>query len=425
MKSIFSRFHPVFLLLVSLLLAVSAVAEAGSKKPRKAKLKVVSYNLYLGADIFRVFDPPPCGTAQAVFDVHSIIQQTDFPTRAEAIADQIALQEPHVIGLQEVSKLLTGPPDSLTQSGIQWIVPPPDPNPVFTIKKNAMDVSYDFLQIIQDALAARGLHYKVAPGASTTNADVEFPAIDHIIQNGTCVFASQPMDVRLTDRDVVLVREDLEINLQTGKNFDFNLPIVLPAVAPWEGGFVEATFVAEYFRGWGAVNVTIKDQDFTVLNTHLEVGDDSEEPEPLLNQLQAAQALEIDYVLNPPEPAVALPRPVLVIGDINSTPYSPIADPRPAYFILTQLAGLTDVWDIQFKPPLDEGFTCCQNEYVDNLESELHERIDVILADFGDLEEKLDKAKFELLGDQPADATPSGLWPSDPAGVAVKLEFDR
>ena len=47
----------------------------------------------------------------------------------------------------------------------------------------------------------------------------------------------------------------------------------------------------------------------------------------------------------------------------------------------------------------------------------------MILADFGDLD--VDKAKFELLGDQPADMTPSGLWPSDHAGVAVKLEFER
>ena len=74
---------------------------------------------------------------------------------------------------------------------------------------------------------------------------------------------------------------------------------------------------------------------------------------------------------------------------------------------------------------MDDGFTCCQNEFVDNPVSELYERIDVILADFGGLEPKLEKAKFYVLGDQPADATPSGLWPSDHAGVAAKLEFDR
>jgi hypothetical protein len=132
----------------------------------------------------------------------------------------------------------------------------------------------------------------------------------------------------------------------------------------------------------------------------------------------------------------SLPLPHVLVGDINSS--SEPTDPRPAYFVLTNPMPdlglpfpfpmpyqLEDIWDIQFKPPLDEGFTCCQNEYVDNLESELHERIDVIFADFGDLEEKLDKAKFEVLGDQPADATPSGLWPSDHAGVAAKIEFDR
>ena len=82
--------------IVALFVALAATAEAGPNA-RKAKIKVVSYNLYLGASIFRVFDPPACGAAQAVYDIHSIIQQTDFPARAKAIADQIAMQEPHVV----------------------------------------------------------------------------------------------------------------------------------------------------------------------------------------------------------------------------------------------------------------------------------------------------------------------------------------
>ena len=419
MKCRFSGFRIFLLILTALVFVLAATAEAGNK-PRKAKLKLVSYNLYVGASIFRVFDPPACGPAQAVYDIHSIIQQTDFPTRAEAIADQIAMQEPHVIGLQEVTLLRTGPADSLTPSGIEFLPDEAcDSPPCFTFKTNAENVSYDYLEILQDALADRGLYFKVAAGASTVNADVEFPAIDFFFDGFSCTPASFPMDVRLTDRDVMLVREDLDINLQTGKNFDVNLPIELPAVLDTPGGPLLATYTAEFTRGWGAVNVTIKDHHFSVLNTHLEVGDDSLPPNHPLNLIQGAQAFEAGIASS------LLPQPVLFVGDINSSPNSGASDPRPAYFILTQLFGLTDVWDIQFKPPLDEGFTCCQNELVDNPDSILDERIDVILADFGELEPKLDKAKFYLLGDQPADVTPSGLWPSDHAGVAAKLEFDR
>jgi len=60
---------------------------------------------------------------------------------------------------------------------------------------------------------------------------------------------------------------------------------------------------------------------------------------------------------------------------------------------------------------------------VDNFTSELDERIDVVLVDFGELVPE--KIKAYVLGDEQADKTPTGLWPSDHAGVAVKLSFER
>jgi endonuclease/exonuclease/phosphatase family metal-dependent hydrolase len=417
MKPGFSRFINLFSVIVALFFALAATAEAGPNA-RKAKIKVVSYNLYLGASIFRVFDPPACGAAQAVYDIHSIIQQTDFPARAEAIADQIAMQEPHVVALQEVTLLRTGPADSLTPSGIEWLDEDSCTSPpCFTFKTNAEDVSFDYLQILQDALASRGLYFKVAHDASPDNADVEFPAINFSFDGVSCAPASVPIDVRLTDRDVVLVREDLEINDQASGNFQINLPIELPTVLATPGGPLHATYVAEFTRSWGSVNLTVKDNDFSILNTHLEVGDSLAPPDHPLNLIQGAQALEAFDVFS------LLPIPALFVGDINSSPDSGLTDPRPAYSILTGLGQLEDLWNMRHQPKSEAGFTCCQNEYVDNPVSALNERIDVILADFGDLD--VDKAKFELLGDQPADMTPSGLWPSDHAGVAVKLEFER
>ena len=141
------------------------------------------------------------------------------------------------------------------------------------------------------------------------------------------------MDVRLTDRDVVLVREDLNINGQAGKNYEINLPIELPTVLQTPGGPLPATYVAEFTRGWGAVNVAIKDHDFSVFNTHLEVGDSSEAPGHPLNQIQGAQAIEAAAASS------LLPAPVLFVGDINSSPGSGVTDPRPAYFILAGIAG--------------------------------------------------------------------------------------
>lgn len=400
---------------LSLLFVFSASAVAGGK-PRKAKIKVATYNVYIGANIFRVFNPPVCGVPQAVNDLYDIIQQTNFPERAEAIADQIMAEEPHVIGLQEVALIRTQfPGNSLAPdgSGIEFLGDfPADPR--FTFRLDADDVQLDYLQLLMDALAARGLYYTAIEGASPTNADTEFPAIEF---DATCNPLTIPTDIRLTDRDVILVRSDLPVNLAIEDSFQFNAPVALPTAIPGPGGPVPAVYVTEFTRSWGAVNVTIKDQTYSVLNTHLEVGDTTLPPDQGLNLVQLAQALELGQV------AALLPTPRLVIGDINSTPASGIADPRPAYFVLTRNFGLLDIWDIQDKMPAIAGFTCCQTETLDNPVSSLDSRIDMIFADFGALVPE--KIKASVLGDEPGDKTPSGLWPSDHAGVATKLSFKR
>ena len=156
MKRISQSFRLVLLALFSLMFAFSAITEAAGK-PRKAKIKVVTYNLYVGADIFRVFSPTPCGVPQAVNDIHNIIQATNFPERAEAIADQIMLQEPHVIGLQEVSLIRTQfPGNSLAPdgSGIEFLGDFPT-DPRFTFKLDATTVAYDYRNYCS-------MHYRTA-----------------------------------------------------------------------------------------------------------------------------------------------------------------------------------------------------------------------------------------------------------------------
>ena len=71
------------------------------------------------------------------------MQFTNFPARAEAIADEIQAEEPDLIGLQEVTKWTTG-----------GLNPPP---------------GYDFLAILQSELASRGLDYSVAAVANNAN----------------------------------------------------------------------------------------------------------------------------------------------------------------------------------------------------------------------------------------------------------------
>ena len=399
---------------VSLVLSSPAVAKPG--KDRKAKIKAMTYNLYVGASIFRVFDPPECGVPQAVHDIHRIIQESDFTARAEAIADQIMAEEPHVIGLQEVSLLRTQfPGNALAEdgSGIEFLGDfPADPR--FTFKTDAATVELDYLELLLDALDARELEYVAVMAASPVNADVEFPAIEF---DGNCNPVSIPTDVRLTDRDVLLVRADLPVGLAFRKNFEFNAPIALDTVLPTQAGPVPAVYVAEFTRGWGAAVLTVKDQSYTVINTHLEVGDTQLPPDVGLNLVQFAQALELGQA------RASFPTPRLVIGDLNSSPASGLTDPRPAYFVLTGAFGMDDVWTEQTVPSKSPGYTCCQAEALTNASSQLDERIDLVLMDTGPLVPE--KVKSKVVGEETGDKTPSGLWPSDHAGVGAKITFER
>ncbi len=150
------------------------------------ELTVMTQNLYLGSSL----DPALLATTPAEFvaavaTIYNTAVFTNFPKRAEAIADTVAAQDPDLIGLQEVSK---------------WIAQPlvPGANPP----------SYDFLTILQAALAQRGLHYSV--GAVSDNADIG-PAPLVSPGFGCAVFTDPTKPncvVTLQDRDVILVNDD-------------------------------------------------------------------------------------------------------------------------------------------------------------------------------------------------------------------------
>ena len=111
---------------------------------------------------------------------------------------------------------------------------------------------------------------------------------------------------------------------------------------------------------------------------------------------------------------------VVIVGDINSaptdgdviTPGGVIGSPYRQF----TTAGYADVW--QLRPGKSAGLTCCQLNDLLNAESELFKRVDVILA-----RAVLTDVHATVVGNEPDDRTPSGLWPSDHAGVVARLQF--
>src|SRR3954469_11343906 len=139
-------------------------------------------NLYLGTGLDNtVFAESLPDLVSAVSTDWANVLATDFPTRARALADEIVGAHADVVGLQEVTLWRDQTPSDLLAH--------PAPN--------ATHVVFDFLAILQAQLAARGSPYTAV--STSTNADAEAPRQG---PNGL-------IDLRITDRDVILVRTPL------------------------------------------------------------------------------------------------------------------------------------------------------------------------------------------------------------------------
>jgi endonuclease/exonuclease/phosphatase family metal-dependent hydrolase len=368
-------------LVVALLVTSAAVWAAdrpGQERPSPSdgvlgQVGVVTQNLYVGADIFRIFEAEtPEDIPFVVAEILGTVFETNFPERAEAIADQIAQTEPHLVGLQEVSLIRV-------QSPGDFLIGNPQP---------AEDVLFDYLDILLDALEIRGLDYEVA--GVVENADIELPFFAGIGGGGQPLFD----DVRLTDHDVVLARSDVATDNVVAENFEINIEI--------DFGGVELVFL----RGYVILDATVRGRTYRFANTHLEVAS-------LVTEVQAAQMLELVTVLNDS------PHPIILVGDLNSEPTDPFPQPYP----LAGAAGYWDMWLQRVGGP-DQGFTCCQAETVDNTPSMLDGRIDHILVRRTRalrLRPVRGPVRSIVLGDEERDKTISGLWPSDHGGVYSRM----
>jgi len=336
-------------------------------------ITVMTRNLYLGADLNPIFaatstnPPDPGAIVQATTNAWATINATNFPARANALADEVEQSDPLLVGLQEVSLYRTGPFDSFSSN----------PTP-------AEYVEYDYLDILLQELNERDLHY--APVTITVNADGETP--------GFTAPGGELKDIRLTDRDVILARTDLpDSKLQLSKpqmgNFDNYAKVPLPLL-----------------RGWGSIDVTLRGKTFRFINTHLE----PESTDPDVNKIQVAQGNEI--LRGPADTDL----PVILVGDFNSRAGG---GGTPTYSNLIG-AGFKDAWSATH--PRELGNTWGHDEDLLNTTVNLTQRLDLVLFRDGELADGLCALDADVVGDGLTDRIrPSGLWPSDHAGVVATL----
>ena len=347
------------------LIALAALALLELTSPWMARaierplITVVSQNLYLGTDLAAIFAATDLSSAiDAGSAAFAAVQASNPAARMQAVADELAKKRPDLIGLQEAGLWRSGAPGT-----------------------EPTTIEFDFVALLIDALARHGLAY--AAVATITNVDVQFPA-----RRGVEI-----LEMRHTDRDVILARTDsaLQISNVQSANFETNAVIPVPVIG---------TFTVR--RGWVSVDATLGGTTFRFVNTHLE------SVSPVVQLLQALEILS-----GPADTTL----PVVLVCDCNSSASGEGPDATPTYAALLE-SGFTDAWSE--KHPGADGFTCCQAADLRNLPSALIERIDFVLfrGDF-------DVRHAALLGAAPGDRTkkPARLWPSDHAGVAATLEL--
>jgi hypothetical protein len=353
-------------------------------------ITVMTRNVYLGADINRPITAAL--TAQALGGgtpeilvalangtetTRSIVDDTDFHVRARLLADEIKRTSPDLIGLQEVALWRSGPLQ-LDQVGVA----------------NATEVDYDFLQILLNELRSQGARYTTAVVGD--RADVESPSFTGSPFDGT--MGGSIRDVRLTMRDVILVRENASLRV-TGTHdeiFEDNLSL----------GVLGVDF--DFDRGYQWADVRAGGQSFRFVNTHLEA---------FSSDLALAQAVQMLTE------ATSKKTSTVIACDCNSDPLNESIKPQDSvphkapYELITQT--YTDQW-LEWAPA-EEGWTSGLNELVDEEPPTWTHRIDMIFGRTAS-GDPLGVDRGEVTGTELTDRDPAtGLWPSDHAGVVLRL----
>ncbi|MBU1241124.1 endonuclease/exonuclease/phosphatase family protein [Myxococcota bacterium] len=367
----------VALMAIVIFLPSQAMAGNCNQNGKKKNIKVMTRNLYLGADIFKVVEAAmtssdPYAVPMAVTEVFGVVQYTNFPERAQALADEILENNPQMVGLQEVTSYLMQTPGDFLYG---------NPEPATT-------TVIDFLTVLQQALAARGLHYNVA--AVNHNADIELPMFSGFTPEGYPIVS----DLRMVDSDVILVRHDVHASNVFNYNFTYNVAMDLSGVN------------VQFTRGFSAIDARIGGETYRFVNVHLETGLDVGEA---FAMIQAVQMMELLSILSMET------LPIILVGDLNSSPADPISQP----YHQALAAGFTDAW--LDKNASNPGFTCCFDEYVSDPTAALTMRIDhVFIMPTG---KSIKHINTWRVGEDVVDMTPSGLRPSDHAGVVAHIHF--
>jgi len=379
--------------LLMVLVPATASAKPGKSRGQGHEVKVMTRNLYLGADL-----GPPIG-AKSVGEFTELngqvlreVTANDFPVRARGLAKEILAKKPDLVGLQEVALWRTGPPSL-------------EPLTVTGATPTATTVRYDYLkELLAQLNKGKGKNGKGKPQYRVAIAQDEFDFEAPADENGVAgddpngLIPNAEINGRLTMRDVILARNGAGVTFKHPRAGHF-ASLLTETIS---GVKVTVT------RGWAAIDAKVRgSRRFRFVDTHLEAFDPASE----VPSIRARQAAEL---VAPGGPATSK-LPVILVGDLNSDDDTVEPGDRQAYETLVA-AGMRER---STSSPLG----CCLKS------SLLAEGAGGSVADFDHQVDhvmtrnpKLIKLKSSAVtGRQPV----NGFWDSDHAGLFSSLKLRR
>jgi len=373
--------------LLALVLLVVGNATAKPKKPAKPKptnVKVMTRNIYLGADLGPAIAAKGVGAfTEATGQILREVTENDFPVRAKGLAKEILQKEPDLVGLQEVAEWRTGPPSLETLLGGS--------------APHATTVRYDYLKELLAQLNKGKTRYRAA--VVNPEFDFEAPADENGVPGDgpNSLIANAEINGRLTMRDVILAKVGPEVKVSHPRKGHYK------SLLTEEISGAKVTVV----RGWASVDATVNGSTpFHFVDTHLE----SFDPQTVVPSIRAQQAAE----LVAPNGPLTSDLPTILVGDLNSDTKTAVQPGDGQAYETLVKAGMRE-------RSTYEPLGCCLKTSLlpvadGGAASQFDHKVDHIMT--------RDPKQVKLLNSSVTGRSPqNGFWDSDHAGLFSTLKI--
>jgi len=266
------------LVLIATLLAFPMTSTHAAEQP----IKVMSRNLYLGADVGVALAKIPNMPAAAQF-MWDQVQQTDFSKRKKILAEEIRAESPDVIGIQEATVWYC--------KAHFWS----KKTEVFNFTTELLaELDGDYIIAEKNGVTANNPGYSIGP--------IPFLTKVHDPITFQTLFGQNDADCGFQIGDALLIKKSLSQYVNQVGNSEYKAVYkVVPTLM-------------EIYRGYSWADITVQGTNVRFVTTHLESLWDADKVPKAADQ---ARQLVDDFKNTK--------SPIVVIGDFNSDP----RDPRP------------------------------------------------------------------------------------------------